>query len=247
MSALAPAATLAQREVVRFFREKSRVAGALGFPVLMWFLIGSGFGPQFRTYFFPGTAVLIALFAAIFSCASLIEDRRDGFLQAVLVSPVPRLSIVAGKIAGGALLAFPQAAIFLVVAPLVGIHFTPASLGIALLSLLLIAIEMTSLGFVVAWHMESTPGFHAIMNLILLPLWVLSGAFFPPGGASRFLQLVIAANPFTYGVAALQHATGVKTSGPSVAICLVISAAFAAFLLFLAGLLARQRRAADVA
>src|SRR5262245_11102954 len=107
--------TLWERELVRFFRQKSRVIGALAPPVLFWFLIGSGLGKSFRVapmlessginylqYFFPGTVTLIVLFTAIFSTISIIEDRREGFLQSVLVAPLSRASLVLGKIMGGA-------------------------------------------------------------------------------------------------------------------------------------------------
>src|SRR3982751_4016023 len=120
------AGTLWQRELVRFFRQPSRVIGALGPPVLFWFLIGSGLGKSFQLpttsgpadvtymqYFFPGTIALIVLFTAIFSTISIIEDRHEGFLQSVLVAPVSRGSIVLGKIAGGTTLAFLQAVLFL--------------------------------------------------------------------------------------------------------------------------------------
>src|ERR1051326_4551649 len=116
-------ATLWQREIVRFFRQRSRVIGALAPPILFWFLIGSGLGNSFRSassfapvasspdvnylqYFFPGTVTLIVLFTAIFSTISVIEDRHEGFLQSALVAPLSRISIVAGKIAGAASLSF---------------------------------------------------------------------------------------------------------------------------------------------
>src|SRR5204863_9810294 len=127
--------TLWKREMVRFARQRSRVIGALGPPIVFWFLIGSGLGGSFRwamlsgldggsanylQYFFPGTITLIVLFTAIFSTISIIEDRHEGFLQSVLVAPVSRGSIVMGKILGGTALAFSQGLIFLCLAPWVG-------------------------------------------------------------------------------------------------------------------------------
>src|SRR5712691_8294077 len=135
------AGTLWQRELVRFFRQRSRVLGALGPPILFWFLIGSGLGRSFQLspmttpgphvtylqYFFPGTITLIVLFTAIFSTISIIEDRHEGFLQSVLVAPISRSSVVLGKIAGGTTLAFIQGFIFLCFCPLVGITVHPLS------------------------------------------------------------------------------------------------------------------------
>src|SRR5215211_7328963 len=128
---LLPSLSLAKRELVRFLRQRHRVVGALATPIVFWLLIGGGMGRSFRAegtpgggnyllYFFPGTVLMILLFTAIFSTISIIEDRREGFLQSVLVAPVPRLAIVLGKVLGGAALAFAQALLFLLFAPLVG-------------------------------------------------------------------------------------------------------------------------------
>ncbi len=122
---------------------------------------------------------LIVLFTAIFATISIIEDRREGFLQSVLVAPVPRWTIALGKILGGAAIAWVQAIIFLLLAILVGSVVISWQIGLLLLMLAMAAIGMTALGVFFAWPMESTQGFHAIMNLVLMPLWLLSGAFFP--------------------------------------------------------------------
>ncbi len=207
--------TLWRREFVRFIRQRSRVAGALGSPVVFWALIGLGLGTSFNPpgstvsvsyleYFFPGTLVLILLFTSIFSTISLIEDRREGFLQAVLVSPAPRYSIALGKILGGTSLAWLQGVLFLLLAPLSGIHLTPGAVAGLVLITFLVAFGLTGLGFLIAWPMESTQGFHAIMNLFLIPMWLLSGALFPAAGAPGWLQWVMRANPVTYGVAAVR-------------------------------------------
>src|SRR5439155_8202767 len=92
---------LAKREVVRFLRQPSRVVGAVAPPLLVWLLIGSGFGTSFRLYFYPGIVVLVVLFASIFATISVIEDRREGFLQSVLVAPVAPHEIALGKVLGG--------------------------------------------------------------------------------------------------------------------------------------------------
>jgi ABC-2 type transport system permease protein len=247
VSGLAPAATLAQREIVRFFREKSRIAGALGSPIVFWLLIGSGFGPDYRRYLFPGTAVLILLFAAIFSTISVIEDRREGFLQSVLVSPAPRLSIVAGKIGGGAALALLQALVFLFLAPVAGIRLTAASAALCVLVLALLSISLTALGFAIAWKMESTQGFHAIMNLFLIPLWLLSGAFFPDQSTPAWLKGLMTANPLSYGVRALREAmVPPPAARPTFGRDLAISAAFGAVLVLVSAALARRRSSADL-
>src|SRR6266576_2630736 len=135
---LRPALSLAQRELVRFLRQRHRIIGALATPIVFWLLIGGGMGrslsfggggtESYIRFFFPGTLVMILLFTAIFSTISIIEDRREGFLQSVLVAPIPRQTIVLGKVLGGTSLAVMQGVLFLLLAPLVGFHFTAGSL-----------------------------------------------------------------------------------------------------------------------
>src|ERR1700710_532328 len=130
---LRPALSLTHRELVRFLRQRHRIIGALGTPIVFWLLLGLGMGRSFQginvpggasylEYFFPGTVLMILLFTAIFSTISIIEDRREGFLQSVLVAPVSRMAIVLGKVLGGTALAFGQGLLFLLLAPLIGIH-----------------------------------------------------------------------------------------------------------------------------
>jgi ABC-2 type transport system permease protein len=232
------ARALAWREVVRFLRQPSRIVGAFAPPLLAWLLIGSGFGASFRVpggggasyaaYFFPGTVVLVVLFAAIFSTISVIEDRREGFLQAVVVSSASPFSVALGKIAGGTLLALAQGGALLLLAPALGLAPSPAALGPALLVLALVALALTGLGLAIAWMLESTQGFHAIMNLFLIPMWFLSGSFFPAEGAPAWLRAAMAVNPLTYGVASLRRALDPSASGlPTPALSVAVTSAFA--------------------
>jgi ABC-2 type transport system permease protein len=229
---MSAALALARREIVRFFRQKSRVVGAVAPPILMWLLVGSGFKGSFRGdsfgYFFPGTVVLVVLFAAIFATISVIEDRREGFLQGVLVAPVAPASIAFGKILGGSVLGLLQGLPLLVLLPLAGLSPDPLGLLGAVLVLVLLAFALTSLGFAIAWSLESTQGFHAIMNLFLIPMWLLSGSFFPVEGAPAWLRVAMAVNPLTYGVAALRRALGgASESLPALGVSFAVTAAFA--------------------
>jgi ABC-2 type transport system permease protein len=205
-----------RRDIVRFYRQRSRIVGALGTPIVFWLLLGSGLGSSFRVdptaapeggyleYFFPGTLALIILFTAIFSTISVIEDRHEGFLQGVLVAPIPRTAIVLGKILGGTTLAVMQASLFLLLAPLANIYIGWTSLPMMILVLTTLAFSVTGLGFALAWILDSTQGFHAIMNVVLLPMWLLSGAVFPQTGASGWIQVIMFLNPMTYGVSAIR-------------------------------------------
>ena len=212
-----PVLTLCQRELVRFYRQRSRIIGVIASPLVFWFLIGSGLSGSFShpsappsinylEYFFPGTIILVILFTSIFSTISIIEDRREGFLQSVIVAPIPRSSIALGKILGGTFLALLQGIIFMLLAPFLGISLNIVSLSLILSILFVISFGLTGLGFVIAWRMDSTQGFHAVMNLFLIPMWLLSGALFPSSGATHWLSTVMAFNPLSYGIAALRQA-----------------------------------------
>lgn len=207
-----------QREVVRFLRQRNRVMGALGTPLMFWFLIGSGLGKSFRAptveaaaglsylqYFFPGTILLTVLFTAIFSAISVIEDRREGFLQAVLVSPAPRGGLVLGKLLGGSCLSLLQGLLMMALAPLLDIHPTLNGALLALAVLFLVSFGLTGLGFLAAWKLDSVQGFHAVMNLVLMPLWFLSGALFPAAGAPGWLRFLMKVNPLSHAVDVLHR------------------------------------------
>lgn len=242
---------LTKRELIRFLRQRTRVIGAVGQPVIFWILFGAGLRSSFNApswaselshtvsyqeYFLPGVATLIVLFTAIFSTISIIEDRREGFLQGVLVAPVSRLSIVLSKLLAGTVLAILQAGLFLVIGPLISaigigspIEVTWSVSRILMASgfLILIAAELTALGFLIAWPMNSTQGFHAVMSIFLMPMWLVSGALFP-GGDSGWLYWLIRSNPLTYGVAGLRRllydaVLPVTPELPSMSACLAVT------------------------
>jgi ABC-2 type transport system permease protein len=136
---------------------------------------------------------------------SVIEDRKEGFLLSVLVAPVSRSAIVLGKVLGGTTLSTIQGLIFLVFAPLVGVHMGLTDFALIVVTIFLVSFALTALGFAIAWPMDSTQAFHAIINLFLIPLWLLSGALFPIAGASVWLRVLMRINPLTYGVEALRQ------------------------------------------
>lgn len=234
---LAAAWSLCRREIVRFLRQRNRIIGAIGQPIIFWLLFGTGLtgvfsaggsgqaagqGGSFTVYFFPGTLLLIVLFTAIFATISIIEDRNEGFLQSVLVSPVPRWSMVLGKVLGGTILAVGQAMLFLLLGYFVGITLDLVQILSIFALLVVTGIGLTSLGFWLAWRMDSTQGFHAVMNLLLMPMWLLSGAFFPiptrEGAVSTgqlVLSWVMTLNPVTYALGAIRRIMHAETAPPS--------------------------------
>ena len=259
---------LSQRELVRFFRQRNRVFGALVQPIIFWLLFGAGLGtariesgttePARLDYshFFPGTLVMIILFTAIFATISIIEDRREGFLQGVLVAPVPRWSIVMGKVLGGAAIAMLQGLVFLFLGWITGkiawfgiqiISTTVPQLIAAIALMFVISIALTALGFFIAWRMDSTQGFHAIMSVFLLPMWLLSGAFFPMD-VGGWLGWIVRINPLTYGVAGLRHyLQNANVVGlPSLGVCWAVSLAFAAVTFAAAWWIAGTRSTGDL-
>jgi ABC-2 type transport system permease protein len=211
------------------------------------FRSGGPGGANYLQYFFPGTVLMILLFTAIFSTISIIEDRREGFLQSVLVAPVPRMAIVLGKVLGGSALAFGQGLLFLLFAPLVGVRPTAAGVAAALLVMAVVSFALTALGFCIAWRMSSTQGFHAIMNLFLMPMWFLSGALFPVENASAPLRWVMRLNPLTYGLTGLRQSLYWGDAvGGNFALSLGVSVAFAAVMFLLASAVAGGRVSSDL-
>jgi ABC-2 type transport system permease protein len=194
-------------------------------PLIFWAVIGFGSGPNGPKLFFPGTVVLTVLFSAIFSTMSIIEDRREGFLLSMLVSPASRTSLVLGKILGSATLAWLQGIVFL------------------------ISFTLTALGFLIAWKFDSTQGYHAVMNLLLLPMWMLSGAIFSIAGASAWIRAVMLVNPLTYSTALLRQmlTPGVADGSPEVATSLIVTVAFGLVLLTASAALASQKSSSSSA
>jgi ABC-2 type transport system permease protein len=210
-----PAFTLWWREIVRFYRQTTRVIGVLASPLVFWIVLGSGFGnsmrsntgsgqQQYLNYFYPGTLILIVLFTSIFTMMSVIDDRKEGFLLSVLAAPVPRSAIVLGKVLGGTTLSAIQGLIFLIFAPFAGVHLEPLQVLLVAVVVFLVSFALTALGFAIAWPMDSSQAFHGIVNLFLIPLWLLSGALFQLSGASAWIRVIMRLNPLTYGVDALR-------------------------------------------
>lgn len=263
------AGTLCWREMLRFFRQRNRIVGAIGQPVLFWLLFGAGLqrsfrlgdadqpGTSFLEYYFPGSLMLILLFTAIFATISIIEDRREGLLQAVLIAPCPRWSMVLGKVLGGTLIAMLQGLIFLALALLLKIEMSAPAVVLLTLLMFVSGAALTSLGVVIAWRMDSTQGFHAIMSILLMPMWLLSGAFFPIptlGNSATWSELglhwVMRLNPLTYAVAGARRLVVAgplpeQIWTPSLATCWVVTCLFAVTMFAAACWVASQRTKGD--
>lgn len=205
------------RDLLRFGRQPSRIVGALGQPIIFWGIIGSGMtstfvlpagGDDYLAFFFPGVVMMVVLFASIFSSVSLIEDRHQGFLQAVLAGPGSRVALVLGKCLGSSSIALIQVALFMLLLPLSGIGVTTIAWPLLVAALVLTSLALSALGFAVAWGLDNVQGYHAVQMTLLVPLWVISGAMFPvpPGGG--LLAAAMRLNPLAYAVSAVRHAFG---------------------------------------
>lgn len=201
------------RELLRFWREKTRIITSLVQPAVWLFIMGSGLGAGFRgpagvdyvQYLFPGVIGMTVLFTALFSGISIVWDREFGFLREILVAPVRRSSIVLGKALAGSTTAMLQGALVLLFGPLVGVRLGVGQVLGALGMMFLISFTLASAGILAAARMESMQGFQLIMNFVVMPLFFTSGAVFPLTGLPRWLAGLSRVNPLTYGVDALKE------------------------------------------
>jgi len=251
--ALTAAIALFRRELIRFLREPSRVAASIGTPVLLWIFVASGLSGSmlpvsdstaagYGAYLLPGMVTMVILFSTIFASISLIQDRQAGFLQSVLVSPAPTWTIVASKVLGGALIATTQAAIMLASAPIIGLHPGVLGFSLALLGAILTAIALVGMGLALAWRINSNAGFHGVMNSLLMPMWLLSGALFPVEGASPWLAWLVTLNPLHWCTICIARSLGIQTGEISTVVAWVGAAAFAAVMFISAAIIMGRTR-----
>jgi ABC-2 type transport system permease protein len=212
--------TIWYRDVLRFLRDRSRIVASMAQPLMFLFIFGTGLNPamssvtggalDFRQFIFPGVLCMAVLFTAIFSAISVVWDREFGFLKEVLVAPVSRTAVALGKVAGGATISTLQGLVVLVLAPIIGIRLEMGAIIQIIGLMLLLASVATAFGLVIAVRQKTLEGFQMIMNFLLMPLFFLSGAFFPLRGVPRWMTWLSRIDPVTYGVdsmrgAALRH------------------------------------------
>jgi len=203
------------RQVKRFFRRKSRIVGALGQPLLFLFALGFGLNPVFKQagqanyiqFLAPGIISMSILFTALFAGIEIIWDRQFGFLKETLVAPVSRYNIMIGRTLGGATTAIFQGIIVLAIVYVTGLLPVDFKLlPMALVFMLLIGLLFTALGTAIASRLDDMQGFQLIMNFLVMPLFFLSGAFFPLNGIPPALATIVHLDPLTYGVDGLRGA-----------------------------------------
>ena len=208
------------RDVLRYWRDRTRIAAALGQPILYLFIFGTGLSSAFAVgrgvgadvevdyvrFMFPGVLAMTVIFTSVFSAMSIVWDREFGFLREVLVAPISRTSVAVGKALGGSTVACFQAGIVLLLGPLVGVPLT-ATLLVSIVPLLfLLAFCLSCLGIAIASRMRTMEGFQVLMNFFLMPLIFLSGAFFPLNGLPTWLEVLTRLDPAAYGVDPIRRA-----------------------------------------
>jgi ABC-2 type transport system permease protein len=201
--------SLWHRELIRFASDRTQIAMWLIQPLLFLFVLGSGLeslsaastgGVDFRTFVFPGVLCMAALFTGIFSAASLVWDRELGFLKEALVAPISRSSILLGKCLGGATVATLQGVILLALAGLVDVPYDPVLILSVFGLLLLISFTVTALGVLVAVRIKRAQAFTYMMQLLVMPMFFVSGAFYPVSGLPTWLRILNRIDPLTYAV-----------------------------------------------
>jgi ABC-2 type transport system permease protein len=217
---------IAYRELLRFVQDRPRMFSSFSMPIIFLIIFGAGFGRligqmmpgvDYIQFMYPGILAMTVLMTSVMSGVSIVWDREFGFLKEVLVSPLSRSGVLAGKAVGAATIAIIQGAIMLVLAPIVNV---PINLGtvLALLPLLLIlSLSLSGLGLLIGARMRSQQGFQIVMQLVIFPMMFLSGIFFPVSGVATWLEVLSKLNPVTYGIDAIRQVfLGTEVAGVTV-------------------------------
>jgi ABC-2 type transport system permease protein len=205
-----------RRELIRFRSDRLRAVTALVQPILFLFVLGTGLsrlasrglpsGVHFETFIYPGVLAMSVLFTAIFSAASIVWDREFGFLAEMMVAPVRRWTIVVGKCLGGATVATFQGIIFLALAGVAHVPYSATLLLTLLGELLLLSFTLTAFGVMMAARIKQIQAFMALTQMVVMPLFFLSGALYPLNGLPTWLTVLTRVDPLTYVVAPMRHA-----------------------------------------
>ncbi|MFB6291302.1 MAG: ABC transporter permease [Candidatus Bipolaricaulia bacterium] len=230
MTTLKHVAIIWYRELLRYWRDKPRIAGSVAMPFFFLIIFGSGlsssigqlmgeaggFSIDFKKFMFPGVIGMNTLFTSMFSGLSIVRDKEFGFLKEILVAPVGRLAVAGGKILGGSTVTMIQATLLFIFAPLVGISVTPL-LVVKIWGLVFLgSLGFTSLGTFIGSKLDSAEGFQMVMNFLIMPMFFLSGAFFPLKGIPTWMAALVRINPFTYIVDSMRQLFFLSMGIPSI-------------------------------
>jgi len=203
------------RDIKRFFRDRTRIIGAIGQPALYLFVLGTGISTALQPmtgtggyieFLFPGIIGMTILFTSTFSAISIIWDREFGFFKEVMVAPISRTAIALGKAFGGTTQSMIQGTTMLIFTPFLGIKLTFISLVLLFIMMFLTSFAMTSFGILLSSRMKSFQGFQMISNFLLMPMFFLSGSFFPLKNLPPWMDWLVKINPLSYGVDGIRYA-----------------------------------------
>ncbi len=206
--------TIAERELIRYTRDKGRVITTLFQPIMFLVIFGSGlsgslsrgnFGVDFIQFMYPGILAMSIMGVAFFSTVSTVWDREFGFLKEILVAPVSRTSIALGKMTGAAVIASLQGVVLLGIAPIIGVKLHWSFIPSLYAFMILLAFAVSGLGLFVASMVRTVENFGVLMNFLVFPMFFMSGAFFPLTSAPGWMKLLAEANPLSYGVDAMRR------------------------------------------
>ena len=203
-----------ERELIRYVRTRTRIVSGLIQPILFLFVLGYGMsglvgttgGFNFRQFVYPGVVAMSVVMTAMFSALSIVWDREFGFLREMLVAPVSRSAIVIGKCLGGATIATFQGILMLVLAGLADVPYNPVLLITLVGELLLLAFTLTAFGVMMAARITQFQAFMALTQMLVMPLFFLSGALYPLNGLPAWLTVLTRIDPLTYVVGPMRHA-----------------------------------------
>jgi len=207
------------RDVLRFSRDRSRIFASMGQPLLFLVVFGGGLSASlgagvtqqlgnvsYVRFLYPGIISMAVLFTSIFSAISIVWDREFGFLRELLVAPVSRAAVVLGKALGGSTIAMFQGSILLVLAPIIGVSLNPLLVLELLALMFLMAFAITSMGILVASRLQTMESFQMLINFFVMPMFFLSGAFFPLRGLPGWMSALTRMDPVAYGVDPMRRA-----------------------------------------
>jgi len=207
------------RDVLRFWRDRARIVASMGQPLLFLVIFGNGLSASlgagvtqqlgnvsYVRFLFPGIIGMAVLFTSIFSAISILWDREFGFLREVLVAPISRVAVVLGKALGGSTIAMLQGSLLLILAPFLGVHLDPLVVLQLLALMFIIAFAVTSMGILVASRLQTMESFQMIINFLVMPMFFLSGAFFPLRGLPGWMSVLTRLDPVAYGIDPMRRA-----------------------------------------
>ena len=206
--------TIAQREIIRYVRDRSRIVATFFQPLMFLFIFGTGLrdpissgnlGVDFIKFMYPGIIAMNVMGISFFSSISTVWDREFGFLKEILVAPVPRSTIVLGKALGAMAIASIQASILLLISPLIKISLSFSVVVELFLIMLILSFAISGMSLLISALMRSVESFGVLMQLFIFPMFFLSGAFFPLTSVPKWMEILSRLDPLTYGVDAMRQ------------------------------------------